>query len=175
MRVFVAGASGVIGRQLVPRLVEQGHEVTASTRSREKSKELRALGAKAVVMDGLDAASVGRPWGGPNPEVVVHQMTALAGVGDLRRSTRGSRATNALRTRGTEHLLAAAAPAGVRRFVAQSYAGWPSARAGSPVKTEDDPWDPDPPAPAAASARRDPVPRAGGERRAARGDRSALR
>ena len=146
MRVFVAGASGVIGRQLVPRLVEQGHEVTASTRSREKSKELRALGAKAMVMDGLDAASVGEALGRAEPEVVVHQMTALAGVGDLRRFDEGFAATNELRTRGTDHLLAAADAVGVRRFVAQSYTGWPNERAGGPVKSEDDPLDPSPPA-----------------------------
>ena len=97
-------------------------------------------------MDGLDAASVGEAVARAEPEVVVHQMTALAGVGDLRHFDRSSRVTNELRTRGTDHLLAAAEAAGVRRFVAQSYTGWPNERDGGPVKTEDDPLDPTRPA-----------------------------
>lgn len=146
MRVLVAGASGVIGRRLVPRLVERGHEVAATTRSPEKRDGLRALGATPFVMDGLDAALVGEAVARAEPEVVVHEMTALAGVGDLRHFDAEFALTNELRTRGTDYLLAAAEAVGVRRFVAQSYAGWPNERVGGPVKTESDPLDSSPPA-----------------------------
>jgi 2-alkyl-3-oxoalkanoate reductase len=144
MRVFVAGAAGAIGRRLVPRLVARGHQVTASTRSPAKLDELRALGAEPVVMDGLDAAEVGEAVARARPEVVVHQMTALAGKPNLRRFDTWFAMTNRLRTTGTEHLLAAAEAAGVERFVAQSYTGWSNIREGGPVKTEDDPYDPRP-------------------------------
>ncbi len=146
MRVFVAGAGGAIGRRLVPQLADRGHEVIATTRKREKLAELRALGAEAVVMDGLDASSVGEAIARAEPEVVVHQMTALAGTSDLKHFDQTFATTNELRTRGTEHLLAAADAVAVRRFVAQGYTGWPNAREGGPVKTEDDPLDPTPPA-----------------------------
>lgn len=146
MRVFVAGASGAIGRRLVPQLVERGHEVVATTRNAEKADRLRALGARPAVMDGLDATSVGEALARAEPEVVVHQMTALTGVADLRRFDEEFALTNELRTRGTDNLLAASEAVGVRRFVAQSYTGWPNARAGGPVQSEDDPLDPSPPA-----------------------------
>jgi 2-alkyl-3-oxoalkanoate reductase len=146
MRVFVAGAGGAIGRRLVPQLAERGHEVVASTRGKEKLGELRALGADAVVMDGLDALQVGEVVARAEPEVVVHQMTALAKMSDLRRFDKEFAVTNELRTKGTDYLLAAAQAAGARRFVVQSYTGWPNIREGGPVKTEDDPLDPDPPA-----------------------------
>jgi nucleoside-diphosphate-sugar epimerase len=142
MRVFVAGAAGAIGSRLVPQLVARGHEVTASARSAGKADGLRALGAEPVVMDGLDAAAVGEAVARAEPDVIVHQMTALAGRQDLRRFDRWFAATNRLRTLGTENLLAAAQAAGVSRFVAQSYTGWSNVRAGGPVKTEDDPFDP---------------------------------
>jgi len=145
MRVFVAGASGAVGRRLVPRLVERGHEVVASTRTAGKRELLRGLGATPVVMDGLDAASVGEALARGEPEVVVHEMSALTGFGDLKHFDTGFARTNGLRTRGTDHLLAAADAVGVRRLVAQSYAGWPNERVGGPVKTDDDPLDPDPP------------------------------
>jgi nucleoside-diphosphate-sugar epimerase len=145
MRVFVAGAGGAIGRGLVPQLVAHGHEVFASTRSTEKLDRVRALGAEALVMDGLDAGSVGEAVASVEPEVIVHQMTALAGMDDLKHFDDGFAVTNELRTRGTKHLLAAADAVGVRRFVGQSYTGWPNARDGGPVKTEEDPLDPDPP------------------------------
>ena len=148
MRVFVAGAGGAIGRPLIAQLVERGHEVVATTRRREKLAALRELGAEAVVMDGLDAGSVGEAVERAEPEVVVHQMTALAGSSDLKHFDDTFAVTNELRTRGTEHLLAAADAVGARRFVAQGYAGWPYPRDGSRVKTEEDPLDPDPPAPA---------------------------
>jgi nucleoside-diphosphate-sugar epimerase len=144
MRVFVAGAAGVVGQQLLPQLVAAGHEVTASTRNPEKQAALRALGAEPVVADGLDAMAVGEAVARAEPEVVIHQMTALAGDADLKHFDRTFAATNRLRTEGLDHLLAAAAAAGARRFIAQSYTGWTNPRTGGPVKTEDDPLDPNP-------------------------------
>lgn len=154
MRVFVAGASGAIGRRLVPQLAARGHEVIATTRTPGKVGALRASGAATVeVVDGLDAMAVGEAVARAAPDAVVHEMTALASarVGDLRHFDRVFAATNRLRTRGTDNLLAAATAAGVRRFVAQSYTGWPNAREGGPVKSEDDPLDPHPPAQQAES------------------------
>jgi nucleoside-diphosphate-sugar epimerase len=146
MHVFVAGGTGAIGRRLVPRLVGAGHRVTATTTTPAKLAGLRAAGAEAVVMDGLDAAAVGEAVARARPDAIVHQMTALAGLADLRRFDRSFAVTNALRTTGTDALLAAGAAAGVRRFVAQSYTGWPYARDGAAVKTEEDALDADPPA-----------------------------
>jgi nucleoside-diphosphate-sugar epimerase len=145
MRVLVAGATGAIGRQLVPELVAAGHEVTATTRSPAKAEGLRAAGARAVVLDGLDEVAVGEAVARAEPEVVVHEMTAIPAALSLRRFDECFAATNELRTRGTDYLLAAAAAAGARRFIAQSYAGWYE-RDGGPVKTEADPLDPRPPA-----------------------------
>jgi nucleoside-diphosphate-sugar epimerase len=144
MQVFVAGATGAIGRRLVPQLVARGHQVTASTRSPAKADALRALGAEPVILDGLDPVGVGEAVARAEPDAIVHQMTALAGPPDLRRFDRWFHATNELRTAGTEHLLAAARAEGVGRFVAQSYTGWNNARTGGPVKTEEDRLDPDP-------------------------------
>ncbi len=135
MRVFVAGASGAIGRRLVPMLVREGHEVVASTRSRGNVPVLRELGARPVLMDALDATSVGEAVARAEPDAIVHELTALARVGSLRHFDREFAMTNALRRRGTDNLLAAAAAAGARRFVAQSYTGWPNIRSGGPVKT----------------------------------------
>jgi len=144
MRIFVAGATGTIGRRLVARLVDRGHTVVATTRTADKAPDLLVLGAEPVVVDGLDAAGVGEAVARAEPDVIVHQMTALAGKADLRRFDAWFARTNALRTAGTENLLAAAAAAGVSRVVAQSYTGWTWARTGGPVKTEDDPLDPEP-------------------------------
>ena len=146
MRVFVAGATGALGRRLVPELVARGHEVAGTTRSPAKAGALRAAGAQPVVLDVLDAGAVMTAVAAARPDVVVHEATALAGDLDLRRFEAAFAQTNRLRTEGTDHLLAAAVAAGAVRFVAQSYAGWPSARTGGPVKTEQDPLDPDPPA-----------------------------
>jgi nucleoside-diphosphate-sugar epimerase len=144
MRVFVAGATGAIGRRLIPQLVARGHEVTASTRGPAKLDDLRALGADPVVVDGLDAVAVGEAVARAHPDAIVHQMTALAGRPDLRNFDKWFSATNRLRSTGTEHLLAAAQAAGVGKFVAQNYTGWSNIREGGPVKTEDDPYDPHP-------------------------------
>jgi 2-alkyl-3-oxoalkanoate reductase len=147
MRVFLAGAGGAIGRYMVPRLVAGGHEVVAMTRSPAKVDALRDAGAYPVVADGLDRDAVVAAVTGAEPEVVVNQMTALADVtGNPRHFDDEFAVTNELRTKGTEHLLEGARAAGARRLIVQSYAGWPSARVGGPVKTEDDPLDPNPPA-----------------------------
>jgi nucleoside-diphosphate-sugar epimerase len=146
MRIFVAGATGALGRRLVPLLVEGGHQVTGMTRTAGKAAGLRAAGADPVVADALDRDAVLGAVVAARPEVVVHQLTALAGMTSMRRFDREFALTNRLRTEGTDHLLEAARAAGARRFVAQSFAGWPFARVGGPVKTEDDPLDPDPPA-----------------------------
>ncbi|MDQ3719317.1 MAG: NAD(P)-dependent oxidoreductase, partial [Actinomycetota bacterium] len=145
MKVLVAGATGVLGRQLVPRLAAEGHDVVGMTRSESKQGSVRALGATPVVADALDREAVARVVAEAQPEVIVHQLTALAGSLDMRRFDRDFALTNRLRTEGTDHLLAAGRVVGVRRFVAQSFAGWPFARTGGLVKTEDDPLDADPP------------------------------
>jgi nucleoside-diphosphate-sugar epimerase len=141
MRVFVAGATGALGRHLVPGLVAAGHEVTATTRTPGKVAQLREAGAEPVVVDGLDREAVIAAVRAAGPEVIVHQMTALAdmsGLRSIRNPDRMGAATNDLRTRGTDNLLAAAERAGTRRVIAQSVAGAyePS---GGPVKTEEDP------------------------------------
>jgi nucleoside-diphosphate-sugar epimerase len=146
MRIFVAGATGALGRRLVPLLVANGHQVTGMTRTPGKAAGLRAAGADPVVADALDRDAVGRVVATARPEVVVHQLTDLAGMTNFRRLDEGFAGTNRLRTEGTDHLVAAARAAGARRLVAQSFAGWPFARVGGPVKTEDDALDPDPPA-----------------------------
>ena len=144
MRVFVAGAAGAVGQQLLPQLAAGGHQVTASTRNPDKAERLRALGAEPVVVDGLDAVAVGQAVARTEPEIVIHEMTALSGGFDLRRFDRTFAVTNKLRTAGTDHLLAAAVAAGTRRFIVQSYTGWSNPREGGPVKTEEDPLDPSP-------------------------------
>lgn len=138
MRVFVTGATGGLGRHLVPELVAAGHEVTGTTRTPGKVGQLRAAGAEPVVVDGLDREAVIAAVRAGEPEVIVHEMTALAGVQSLRNVDKKFAATNALRTRGTDNLLAAAARAGVRRVVAQGH-NFIYERAGGPVKTEEDP------------------------------------
>ena len=145
MRVFVAGATGAIGRQLVPRLVAAGHEVYGMTRSESKRAMLDELGALPVVADALDPDQVAEAVGFARPDVIVHQLTAIGSV-DMRHFDRDFAQTNRLRTEGTDHLLSAAQAVRVRRFVAQgvgSYAAY--MRTGSPVKTEEDPLDLTPP------------------------------
>jgi nucleoside-diphosphate-sugar epimerase len=142
MRVFVAGATGALGRYLVPGLVAAGHEVTAATRTPGKVAQLREAGAEPVVVDGLDREAVIAAVQAVAPEVILHEMTALAGMRSLRRPDRQFAVTNELRTRGTDNLLAAAARAGTRRFIAQGYAGaGPDRPSAGPLKTEEDPPD----------------------------------
>jgi nucleoside-diphosphate-sugar epimerase len=144
MRVFVAGATGAIGQRLVPQLIARGHEVVGTSRSHERAGGLRAAGAEAVVLDVLDPARVRAAVAAAQPDAIVHQATALAGASDVKHFDRSFAATNRLRTEGTDALLAAADAVGVERVVAQSYAGWPYAREGGPVKSEDEPLDPNP-------------------------------
>ena len=142
MRVFVAGGTGAIGRRLVPQLVARGHQVTATTTSAANLGLLKQLGADGVVMDGLDAVSVGEAVAAARPDAMVHQMTALsvahAGKPDLRHPERFGALTNRLRTEGTDHLLAAAEATGVPHVVAQSVAMWTANRERGLV-TEDEP------------------------------------
>jgi nucleoside-diphosphate-sugar epimerase len=143
MRVFVAGGSGVLGRRLVPQLVARGHQVTATTTSPAKLSMLEQLGADAVVMDGLDAMSVGEAVAAARPEAIVNQMTALseahAGKPNLRKADRFFVTTNRLRCEGIDHLLAAAEATGVSHVVAQGHASMNGIRQGGWVKTEEDP------------------------------------
>jgi nucleoside-diphosphate-sugar epimerase len=151
MKIFVAGATGVLGRELVPQLVARGHDVVGMTRSASKQDLVRSLGARPVVADALDPDAVARAVASAEPEVIVHQLTALSGrmsAREMRRPDRSAPAimTNRLRTEATDHLLAAARAVGARRFVAQSFGGFRFSRMGGPVQTEADPLDPDPPA-----------------------------
>jgi nucleoside-diphosphate-sugar epimerase len=143
MRVFVAGATGVIGRRLVPRLVAAGHEVHGMTRGESKQAMLYELGAVPVVADALDPDQVAEAVGKARPEVIVHQLTAIGAV-DPRHFDRDFALTNRLRTEGTDYLLSAGQAVGVRRVVAQSYGAWWYERTGGPVKSEEDPLDPTP-------------------------------
>jgi 2-alkyl-3-oxoalkanoate reductase len=145
MRVLVAGASGAIGIRLIRMLVAAGHGVTGLTLSRSKADPVRRAGATPVVVDALDPPALREAVLGAQPEVVVHEMTALANASDLRHFDSAFAQTNRLRTEGLDHLLAAAREAGAKKIIAQSYCGWPFARVGGPVKTEDDPLDSAPP------------------------------
>jgi 2-alkyl-3-oxoalkanoate reductase len=152
MKVFVAGATGVLGRELVPQLVARGHEVVGMTRSASKQDLVRSLGARPDVADALDPDSVAQAVASAEPEVIVRQLTALSGPMSVREARhperfRGAIMTNRLRTEGTDHLLAAGRGVGARRFVAQSFAAFRWARTGGAVQTEADPLDPNPPAP----------------------------
>jgi 2-alkyl-3-oxoalkanoate reductase len=141
MRVFLAGATGAVGRRLLPLLIEHGHQVTATTRKLDKVDALRRAGAEPVVLDGLDGPEIGEAVARAEPDAIIHQMTALAGKPDMKHFDRWFAVTNELRTKGTEHLLAAAHAGGVRRFIVQSYTGWTNARGGSALKTELDALD----------------------------------
>lgn len=149
MRVFVTGATGALGRHLIPGLVAAGHEVTATTRTPGKVAQLREAGAEPVVLDGLDREAVIAAVLAAAPDVIMHQMTALADMRSVRKIDQGFAATNELRTRGTDNLLAAAARAGTRRVIAQSNVA-ANERSGGPVKTEDDPLASRPPSPSSA-------------------------
>lgn len=144
MKVLVAGATGGLGRSLVPKLIAAGHEVTGMIRSESSAAAVRAHGADVVFADGLDADAVKAAVVSVHPEVVVHQMTALKAGINFKKFDESFAVTNRLRTEGTQNLLAASHAAGVRRIVAQSYAGWNLQRGGSATKTEDDPLDENP-------------------------------
>ncbi len=166
MRVFIAGGSGVVGQPLVRQLVERGHEVTATTTSPGKIGLLEQLGAKAVVMDGLDAIGVGEAVAAAAPDVIVNQMTGLsethAGKPNLRHPEKFFGATNRLRTEGMDNLLAAAEATGVQHVVAQSHASMNGSRAGGWVVTEDDGLEASMPVSSAVTHLEDVVVKAGG-------------
>jgi 2-alkyl-3-oxoalkanoate reductase len=145
MRVFVAGATGAVGLRLVPELVFAGYSVVGLTRTPAKAKTIEHLGGEPVVADGLDAGAIFAAVRSTRPDVIIHQMTDLRGVSDLRHFDRAFANSNQLRTRGTDLLLRAAREAGVQRFIAQSFCGWPYARTGAAVKSELDELDPNPP------------------------------
>jgi nucleoside-diphosphate-sugar epimerase len=146
MKIFVAGATGALGARLLPMLIDGGHDVVAMTRTPGKADALRALGAEPVVADGLDRGAVMQAVIRAEPEVVIHQMTALAGMKSLKRFDAEFALTNRLRTEGTDHFVEAAQAAGARRLIVQSYGSWNYERTGTGLKFEDDPLDSDPPA-----------------------------
>jgi nucleoside-diphosphate-sugar epimerase len=141
MKIFVAGATGAIGRQLVPRLIGAGHQVVAMTRTESKQAALWEMGAEPVVADALNPDQVADAVATARPDVIVHELTAISAL-DIRHFDRSFAPTNRLRTEGTDHLLSAGRAVGVQRFVAQSYAGWPQGRTGPAVKSEEEPLDP---------------------------------
>jgi 2-alkyl-3-oxoalkanoate reductase len=145
MKVFVAGGTGAIGIQLVPQLVAKGHQVVATTRSAKGAEEVERLGGEPAVADGLDEQAMTEAVRRAQPEVVIHEMTALAGKPDFRHFDRWFATTNQLRTNGTDYLIRAAQQVRARRVIVQSYSGWPNIREGGKVKDETDPLDPDPP------------------------------
>src|SRR5918992_385394 len=144
MKIFIAGASGAIGSQLVPQLVARGHEVVGTTRSAAKTGALRALGAEPVIVDALDPDSVADVVAKAEPEVIVHQLSALSGPMKMRNVKRMAAVTNRLRTEGTDHLLAAGRAVGIGKFVAQSNYALLE-RTGGPVVDESGRIDPNPP------------------------------
>lgn len=144
MKVFLAGGSGAIGRNLIPLLVANGHQVVATATKQGKLLDLRDLGAEGVVLDVLDRNAVVAAVMRSDPDVVIHQATALADLRSFRNFDKAFAVTNRLRTEGTDHLLEAARAAGARRFIAQSFTGWPNEKKGKMIKTEEDPLDPDP-------------------------------
>jgi nucleoside-diphosphate-sugar epimerase len=146
MNVFVAGGTGALGWRLVQRLVADGYDVTAMTRDEAKAARLRGIGARPVIADALDRDSVKGAVTKARPEVLIHQLTGLAGAKSFKQFDREFAMTNRLRTEGTNYLVTAALAAGTRRIVAQSYGNWNYARTGSALKTEEDSFDPSPPA-----------------------------
>jgi nucleoside-diphosphate-sugar epimerase len=146
MKVFVAGATGVIGRRLVAYLLGAGHDVVALVRTPSKGPVLEKMGARVVVGDALKAKELTEIICTAEPEAIVHQLTAIPPVTNIKKLDEQFSLTNRLRTEAADTMLAAARRTGARRFLVQSFCGWPFARQGGPVKTEDDPLDGDPPA-----------------------------
>jgi len=146
MRVFVAGATGAVGRELVPALISAGHTVAGLTRSADKAEAIQRMGAQPVVADIFDAPLIRQAFTSFQPEIVIHEMTGLSGATDYKHFDRSFAATNRLRTEGTDLLLMAAREVGARRFIAQSFCGWPFARSGGATKSESEALDLDPPA-----------------------------
>jgi nucleoside-diphosphate-sugar epimerase len=146
MKIFVAGATGAVGRPLVAALIKAGHSVVGLTSTASRAELIGKMGAEPAIADGLDAGAIRAVLASTRPDAVIHEMTDLTGASDLRHFDRVFATSNQLRTKGTDILLTAARETGVRRLVAQSYCGWPYARVGGAIKTEADALDPDPPA-----------------------------
>jgi 2-alkyl-3-oxoalkanoate reductase len=157
MKIMLAGASGAMGRALVPLLVRAGHDVVGMVQRPRSAELVHALGAEPRTVDALDAEAVLRCFRETRPQVVIHQLTAIPATLDMRHFDRDFALTNLLRTEGTRNLLAAAVDVGATHFLAQSFAGWTYGRSrngkkavatkpGTKLKTEEDPLDPDPPA-----------------------------
>src|SRR3954471_19163653 len=144
MKIFVTGGTGAIGRFLIPQLLENRHEVVALTRLANKAVLLENMGATAAIADPLDKQQLTAAVRMAKPEVIIHQLSALTGAGNFRKFDQEFALTNRFRTEVTDNLLAAARTIGTRRLIAQSFCGWPYARKGGPVKTEEDPLDPKP-------------------------------
>jgi len=145
VRVFLAGGTGAIGKALLPRLLDGGHEVSALVRSPEKAKAVKVAGARPILADALDREALIAAVVEAEPEAIVHELTALSEAGNFKKFDEEFALTNRFRTEVTDTLFEAARLAGARRILVQSYCGWPFAREGGPVKTEEDPLDPDPP------------------------------
>lgn len=145
MKIFVTGGTGAIGKFLLPLLLENKHEVVALTRSADKAVSLEDLGVSPVIADPLDKSALTAAVRRAEPEVIIHQLSALTKAGNFKKMDQEFALTNRFRTEVTDNLLAAARTIGTRRFIAQSYCGWPYAKKGGPVKTEEDPLDPKPP------------------------------
>ena len=138
MRVFLAGATGAIGRRLMPRLIEAGHQVTAITRREERLAGLCELGAEPVLCDVFDAGRLGTVVARAEPDAVINELTDLPQSLNPRKLATYYAANNRVRREGTKNLLSAAHGAGVRRFIVQGAAYW-YAPTGGPVKTEEAP------------------------------------
>jgi 2-alkyl-3-oxoalkanoate reductase len=145
MKVFVTGGTGAIGRFLLPLLLDKKHDVVALTRSVIKAAKLEESGVTAVIANPLDKQQLTAAVRRAEPDVIIHELTALAAAGNFRKLDEEFALTNRFRTEVTDTLLAAARTIGTRRFIAQSYCGWPYAKKGGPVKSEDDPFDAKPP------------------------------
>lgn len=145
MKVFVAGGTGAIGKFLLPLLIQKGYEVIALVRTSEKGKKIKSLGAKFSVADALNKEKLIAAIRKTEPEVIIHLLTSLAGAGNFKKVDEEFALTNRFRTEVLDTMLTAARLVGTRRFIAQSFCGWPFAREGGPVKTEVDPLDPNPP------------------------------
>jgi nucleoside-diphosphate-sugar epimerase len=145
MKVFVAGATGAVGRPLTRLLVAAGHDVVAMTRSAARGEPLRALGAELVVADALDRAAVADAVTSAHPDVVVNELTAIENLRSFRNVDRAFAKTNRLRTEGTDNLVDAAVRSGAALIVSQSYGAWLYDRSSDGLKSEDDALDPAPP------------------------------